>query len=118
MLLTKWCLDETEPAPGESYLEGNALAEPITEESNTVTDALGKGNALLEPITEKSKTVTDALEQENDPDLTVNINPETDPVVPSDVSDFIFTKEDVPAVTAPQVVLADYTIFVTFYMHF
>merc|ERR1712209_127579 len=28
-LLTKWCLDPTEPAPGESYDESNALAEPL-----------------------------------------------------------------------------------------
>merc|ERR1712227_605939 len=28
-LLTKWCLDPTEPAPGESYDESNALGEPL-----------------------------------------------------------------------------------------
>merc|ERR1711963_611265 len=28
-LLTKWCLDPTEPAPGESYVESNALGEPL-----------------------------------------------------------------------------------------
>merc|ERR1712131_450054 len=28
-LLTKWCLDETELAPGESYDESNALGDPI-----------------------------------------------------------------------------------------
>jgi len=28
-LQTKWCLDPTEPAPGESYDESNALGEPL-----------------------------------------------------------------------------------------
>merc|ERR1712012_108497 len=28
-LLTKWCLDPTKPAPGESYDESNALGEPL-----------------------------------------------------------------------------------------
>ena len=28
-LLTKWCLDPTEAAPGESYDEENALGEPL-----------------------------------------------------------------------------------------
>ena len=30
LLLTKWCLDPTEPAPGDSYDEDNALADPLT----------------------------------------------------------------------------------------
>ena len=29
-LLTKWCLDPTEAAPGESYDEENALGEPLS----------------------------------------------------------------------------------------
>ena len=90
MLLTKWCLDETEPAPGESYEEGNALAEPLLEGTNTVTDALGQGN---------------------DPDVTVDIKPETDPLGSYTDNDFIFTKDDVPAVTAPQVAFTDYNNF-------
>ena len=28
-LLTKWCLDPTEAAPGESYDESDALGEPL-----------------------------------------------------------------------------------------
>ena len=28
-LLTKWCLDPTEAAPGESYDESEALGEPL-----------------------------------------------------------------------------------------
>ena len=86
MLLTKWCLDDTEPTPGESYGEGNSLAEPIKEGTNSVSDALAEGN---------------------DPDTSVDIIPETivsiGPVDLFDDDDFVFTEEDVPAVTAPQV---------------
>ena len=37
-LLTKWCLDPTPAAPGESYDEENAAAPPLTPE--TVTESL------------------------------------------------------------------------------
>merc|ERR1712223_1007877 len=39
-LLTKWCLDETPAAPGESYDEENALGEPLGASSNTFEDSL------------------------------------------------------------------------------
>merc|ERR1712215_583194 len=37
-LQTKWCLDPTEPAPGESYDESNALGEPLGAESRQVSN--------------------------------------------------------------------------------
>ena len=87
MLLTKWCLDDTEPTPGESYEEDNSLAEPIKEGSNSVSDALAEGN---------------------DPDISADSIHETvvsiGPVDLFDDDDFVFTEEDVPAVAAPQVV--------------
>merc|ERR1711951_66624 len=33
-LKTKWCLDPTPAAPGETYDESNALGDPITSGSN------------------------------------------------------------------------------------
>jgi len=85
MLLTKWCLDDTEATPGESYGEDNSLAKPIKEGSNSVSDALAEGN---------------------DPDISVDTIPETvvsiGPVDLFEDDDFVFTEEDVPAVTATQ----------------
>ena len=84
MLLTKWCLDDTEPAPGESYDEEGALAPPIKEGSNAVSDALADGN---------------------DPDVNFESIPETAIDLAAE-GDFVFTEDDVPAVTAPQVMFA------------
>jgi hypothetical protein len=81
MLLTKWCLDDTEPAPGESYEEESALAPPIKEGNNAVSDVLAEGN---------------------DPDVSVESIPETAIDLAAE-GDFVFTEDDVPAVTAPQV---------------
>ena len=39
-LQTKWCLDPTPAAPGESYDEENALGEPLGASSNTFEDSL------------------------------------------------------------------------------
>ena len=39
-LLTKWCLDPTEAAPGESYDEENALGEPLGIEETVAESRL------------------------------------------------------------------------------
>merc|ERR1712066_588799 len=39
-LQTRWCLDPTPAAPGESYDEENALGEPLGASSNTFEDSL------------------------------------------------------------------------------
>ena len=72
MLLTKWCLDDTEPARGESYEEEVALAPPIKEGSNTVSDALAEGN---------------------DPDISVDSIPETTVDLAAE-GDFVFTEDE------------------------
>jgi len=44
VLLTRWCLDPEEAEPGESYEEGDELAEPLGPESEGSGDSLGTGS--------------------------------------------------------------------------
>ena len=85
VLLTKWCLGDEELAKEE-----NVLAAPVKEDIINLSDALAEGNNL--------DTSVDLV-----PEIKVDVVPQSVLEDVADDGDFIFTEEDVPSVTAPQV---------------
>lgn len=49
-LLTRWCLDQSEAEPGESYDESDAADEPLGPESETEDDAAAGSNDMYDVV--------------------------------------------------------------------
>ena len=87
ILLTKWCLDGEEPGK-----DGAHLPDPVEEDSINLSDTLAEGNSLDTSV-------------DTEPEVAIDVDSDTILEDVSNNDDFIFTEEDVPSVSAPQVAL-------------